>query len=129
MDLGDAFSGPGICRMLLLKWRSISICGGFLFLILVYLYRGSSWTSGRYVDFGYSKHYPSKETLKSLSLTEEQCEDTFPGLTREIDIAAARGPFDLKKGPDVAHGSVEGRIKDGKVGWKIGVLCVLADRS
>jgi hypothetical protein len=102
--------------MLLLKWRSITICGVALFVILVYFYRGAFWIHGRYADFEFSRQYPSKETLKLLSLTEEQCDATFPGLTGEIDFAVTRGPFDLKKGPDVAHGSVEGRIKDGKVG-------------
>jgi hypothetical protein len=102
--------------MLLLKWRSITVCGVLLFLITVYLYRGHSWTHGRYAELELSNQYPSKETLKSLSLTDEQCDATFPGLFREIDIAVARGPFELKKGPDVAHGSVEGRIKNGKVG-------------
>lgn len=103
--------------MLRLKSRGITICGFLFFLSLVYLYRGNlNWTNGRYTDFELSKQYPSQETLRSLSLREEQCDAAFPGLTRQIDIAAARGHFDLKKGPDSAHGSVEGRIKDGKVG-------------
>jgi hypothetical protein len=104
--------------MLLLRWRSITICGVLLFLSLIYFYRGNSnWTGGRYTDFKLPKHYPSKQTLQSLSLTEEQCDAVFPGLTRQIDVAVARGPFDMKKGPDVAHGSVDGKIKDGKVRW------------
>jgi hypothetical protein len=104
--------------MLLLKWRSITICGVVLLLIVLYLYRGNStWTHGRSDGIEFSKQYPSKETLKSLSLIEEQCDATFPGLTEEIDLAVARGPFNLKRGPSTAHGSVEGRIKDGKVCW------------
>jgi hypothetical protein len=43
---------------------------------------------------------PSKETLNSLLLTEEQCKATFPELTREIDESVLRGPFRLKKEPD-----------------------------
>lgn len=102
---------------LLLKWRSISIYGVLLFLTLIYLSRrGSTSTAGSYADFEFSEKYPSKETLKSLSLTEEQCDATFPGLTKQIELAVARGSFELKKGPDTAHGSVDGRIKDGKVG-------------
>jgi hypothetical protein len=98
-----------------LKWRSISICGVVLFLTLIY-FTGSTWIAGRHVGFEFSKTYPSKETLKSLFLTEDQCNAAFPGLTKEVDIAAAKGPFNLKKGPASVHGSVEGRIKDGKVG-------------
>ena len=102
--------------MFLVKWRNTAICGIVLFLILAYFYRRISWTNGGYAELLYSKQYPSTETLKSLSLTEAQCDATFPGLAKEIDFAVARGPFDLKRGPDYAHGSVEGRIKDGKVG-------------
>lgn len=69
-------------------------------------------------DRGFSslswKHYPSKETLENLSLTEKQCRATFPGLMKEVDDAVARGPFDLKKEPDDYTGMVQLRIKDGK---------------
>lgn len=61
------------------------------------------------------KHYPSKETLENLSLTEEQCRATFPGLVKEIDDAVARGPFHLEKEPDDYTGMVQLRIRDGKV--------------
>ena len=61
------------------------------------------------------KYYPSKETLKNLSLTEEQCRATFPGLMMELDDAVARGPFKLEKEPDDYTGMVQLRIKDGKV--------------
>ena len=44
---------------------------------------------------------------------------TFPGLTKEIDDAVARGPFVLKKSPDKrANNPTQGRIKDGKV-WVV----------
>lgn len=59
--------------------------------------------------------YPSKETTNSLFLTEHQCRATFPGLTKEIDNAVARGPFILEKQPDDYQGLVQARIKDGKV--------------
>jgi hypothetical protein len=63
----------------------------------------------------FSKHYPSKETLEDLSLTEQQCRATFPGLMKEIDDSVARGPFNLEKEPDDYTGMVQLRIKDGKV--------------
>jgi hypothetical protein len=43
---------------------------------------------------------PSKETLGSLSLTDDQCAEAFPGLNREIENAIAQGPFELKRAPD-----------------------------
>ncbi|KAH8768815.1 glycosyl transferase family 90-domain-containing protein [Hyaloscypha finlandica] len=55
------------------------------------------------------------ETLKNLSLTEEQCRATFPGLMMEFDGAVARGPFKLEKEPDDYTGMVQLRIKDGKM--------------
>jgi len=63
---------------------------------------------------------PSKETLGSLSLTDNQCAEAFPGLNREIENAVTQGPFEMKKGPDdiIFSGSVKGRIKDGKVGLR-----------
>ena len=71
-------------------------------------------TFGKFIGL-FSTQYPSKETLESLVLTEEQCRATFPGLTNEIDDAVARGPFDLKREPDDYTGLVQGRIKNGKV--------------
>ncbi|QSZ32446.1 hypothetical protein DSL72_002020 [Monilinia vaccinii-corymbosi] len=68
-------------------------------------------------------HEPSSEILQSLSLTEEQCAATFPGLTKEIDDAVARGPFSLKRQPDHYTGLVQGRIKDGKVLFGIHNFC------
>jgi hypothetical protein len=59
----------------------------------------------------------SQETLGSLSLTDGECAEAFPGLNRETENAVAQGPFELKKGPDdiIFSGSVKGRIKNGKV--------------
>jgi len=59
--------------------------------------------------------YPSKDRTKSLFLTEHQCRAAFPGLTKEIDDAVARGPFILEKQPDDYQGLVQARIRDGKV--------------
>lgn len=53
--------------------------------------------------------------FNSLSLGESQCNALFPGLTEEIDTAVARGPFDLKLGPEDYRGLVQGKIADGKV--------------
>lgn len=63
----------------------------------------------------FSNHYPSKETLENLSLIEQQCRATFPGLMKEIDDAVTRGPFDLEKEPDDYTGMVQLRIKDGHI--------------
>src|ERR1700709_120772 len=63
----------------------------------------------------FSTSYPPKETLENLSMTEEQCQDTFPGLTKEIDDAVARGPFELERARDDYTGLVQGRIENGKV--------------
>lgn len=55
----------------------------------------------------------SSELLRNLSLGEEQCRATFPGLMKEIDDAVAEGPFALKNtGED---GLLQARIKDGQV--------------
>lgn len=53
--------------------------------------------------------------LNSLSLTERQCASAFPELNKEIDRALSQGPFDLNKVADDYSGSVQGRIKNGKV--------------
>lgn len=98
---------------MLVKWRSTSLCL-LLFIITFYYFnhaKSAAFSNGN----GSAKLYPAKETLKSLFLTEEQCDATFPDLTKEIDIAVARGPFHLQKGPKNAHGAVEGRIRDGKL--------------
>lgn len=51
-------------------------------------------------------------------LTTNECLATFPGLTREIDEAVDRGLFQLKKMPYYTTGLVQGKIENGKVGWK-----------
>jgi len=59
--------------------------------------------------------YPSEDKLENRALNEEQCRAAFPGLTKEIDDAVARGPFKLDKEPPDHQGLVQGRIKNGKV--------------
>ncbi|KAF9882001.1 duf821 domain-containing protein [Colletotrichum karsti] len=48
-----------------------------------------------------------------MFLAEEQCRSTFPGLTREIDLASAEGLFQI--GLDDASVSLLGQIKDNKL--------------
>jgi hypothetical protein len=55
----------------------------------------------------------SKELLNNRFLTAEQCAAAFPGLTKEIDDAVAKGPFVLEKSGTL--GPLVARIKDGKV--------------
>ena len=85
-----------------------------LVLAAIALLNGSSGFIYRLQNGGLLKH-PLKEELESLALTDAQCKDIFPGLTKEIDDAVARGPFDLKKQPADYTGLVQGRIKDGKL--------------
>jgi hypothetical protein len=55
---------------------------------------------------------PPPELLRNLSLNEEQCRATFPGLMKEIDDAVAEGPFTLKQ---LGDSGLQVRIKDGQV--------------
>lgn len=57
----------------------------------------------------------AKKIENSLFLNEEQCTANFPGLTKEIDDAVARGPFVLEKQPLDFIGLVQARLKNGKV--------------
>lgn len=85
-------------------------------LICIYLYnKQSTDLRSSIFQFSVDGQEPSAGILQSLSLTEDQCAATFPGLTKEIDDAVARGPFPLKRQPDHHTGLVQGRIKDGKV--------------
>ncbi|KAF8854787.1 hypothetical protein BDZ45DRAFT_747117 [Acephala macrosclerotiorum] len=61
------------------------------------------------------KSTPSKGVLDSLILSEDQCRATFPGLTKEVDEAVARGPFKLEREPDDYQGLVQARIKNRKL--------------
>ncbi|KAI8185407.1 hypothetical protein K4K51_011669 [Colletotrichum sp. SAR 10_75] len=53
------------------------------------------------------------QDFDNLHLTEEQCQETFPGLTKEIDLAVAQGPFQLNV--DDASASLLGQIKNNKL--------------
>jgi hypothetical protein len=57
----------------------------------------------------------SREMFERLDLTAEECRATFPGLTKEVDDAVNRGPFQLKKAPGYTRGLVQGKIENGKV--------------
>lgn len=54
-----------------------------------------------------------KKILNNLSLTENECRATFPGLTQQIDDVVAQGPFKVKNTGD--FGPLQGRIKDGQI--------------
>ncbi|KAK3381274.1 glycosyl transferase family 90-domain-containing protein [Podospora didyma] len=56
---------------------------------------------------------PPPEILENLSLTEDQCDAAFPGLTKEIDDVVSKGPFTVKQSGDL--GPLQGRIKDGQI--------------
>lgn len=56
------------------------------------------------------------EKGRALGLTGEQCKNGFPGLEREIENAVREGRFGLRKEEDDVPGSIQGRIRDGKVG-------------
>jgi hypothetical protein len=60
------------------------------------------------------QHRTDKSSLNNLFLTQEQCAAAFPALTKEIDDRVTAGPFELDWSPDY-QGSIQGRIKDGKV--------------
>ncbi|KAJ3951848.1 hypothetical protein N0V92_011728 [Colletotrichum tropicale] len=53
-----------------------------------------------------------EQDFDNLRLTEEQCQETFPGLTKEIDLAVAQSPFRLNI--DDASASLLGQIKNNK---------------
>lgn len=57
------------------------------------------------------------ELLNNRLMTAQQCADTFPGLTKEIDDLVAKGPFTLTKTGEL--GPLLARIKDGKVGYLV----------
>ncbi len=87
----------------------------FLIVVTCVLYGFYHGISGLRNTLSFSKKVPSKETLNSLSLGKDQCRNTFPEVTKEIDDAVARGPFKLEREPDDYQGLVQARIKGGKV--------------
>ncbi|KAB5539230.1 glycosyl transferase family 90-domain-containing protein [Coniochaeta sp. 2T2.1] len=68
------------------------------------LTRSSSVTNGR---------HPLQNTHTSLDLTTEQCESTFPGLTKDIESTVALGSFKIQ--PSGSDGPLQVSIKDGKM--------------
>ncbi|KAJ0386712.1 hypothetical protein COL922a_003786 [Colletotrichum nupharicola] len=60
-----------------------------------------------------SRMSTQEQDFDNLHLTEEQCQETFPGLTKEIDLAVAQGPFQLNV--DDASASLLGQIKNNKL--------------
>ncbi|KAK3937904.1 lactation elevated protein 1 [Diplogelasinospora grovesii] len=60
-----------------------------------------------------SEWHSRTETLNNLSLTEDQCNTAFPGLTTQIDEVVAQGPFKVKQTGDM--GPLQGRIKNGQI--------------
>ncbi|GKT45134.1 uncharacterized protein ColSpa_05315 [Colletotrichum spaethianum] len=70
----------------------------------------------KYVSAQPSKTGPStvtKGNFNNLHLTEEQCQVTFPGLTKEIDVAVLEGEFQLGLG-DISA-SLLGQITDNRI--------------
>lgn len=61
-------------------------------------------------------HIYKWEKGRALGLTGQQCKNGFPGLEREIENAVREGRFGLRKEEDDVPGSIQGRIRDGKVG-------------
>ncbi|ETS82278.1 hypothetical protein PFICI_07280 [Pestalotiopsis fici W106-1] len=55
----------------------------------------------------------SEELLNNRFLTAQQCASAFPGLTREIDDAVAKGPFVLEKSGPL--GPLIAQVKNGKL--------------
>lgn len=91
----------------------------FCVLVILILYTLSPSIGDHGIVSSYSSslasQYPSEETLRSWSLTDEQCRIAFPGLLKEVDDAVTRGPFVQDKfDPENPLGPVRGRIKDGK---------------
>ncbi|KFY80465.1 hypothetical protein V499_00643, partial [Pseudogymnoascus sp. VKM F-103] len=91
---------------------------GVLIVFILYTLRSSVSFQIAVPNYSTSRanHYPSEETLRSRSLTEEQCRTAFPGLLKEVDDAVARGKFVQDTyDPENSLGPVRGRIKDGKL--------------
>lgn len=70
-------------------------------------------TGGRGGYGGTSGGGSDSELFNNRFLNAHQCAAAFPWLTREIDLAVARGPFTLKKSGPL--GPLVARIRDGKV--------------
>ncbi|KAI0427166.1 glycosyl transferase family 90-domain-containing protein [Xylaria sp. FL1042] len=56
---------------------------------------------------------PSQDVYQFLNLSEQECKDTFPDLTKDLDATIALGPFTLKQAN--GKGPLQARIKDGQL--------------
>ncbi|EJT80217.1 hypothetical protein GGTG_00220 [Gaeumannomyces tritici R3-111a-1] len=77
------------------------------------IYHMALWLMGRRRCTSLDSSSSTEPPLSSLSLTEQQCRDSFPGLMQSIDDVVAEGPFDVRD--TGASGPLQGRIKDGKI--------------
>lgn len=59
--------------------------------------------------------YDSPVTTPSLSLTQKECRNTFPGLFADLEYATRKGDIILEKDSGDYKGLVQGWIKDNKV--------------
>ncbi len=96
------------------RLRPLSVALG-LGLVVVCLYVASTeplaWTP---MPSSSSSTPPSPRSHSSLSLTDQQCRATFPGLLQSVDDIVAEGPFRLNNTGDM--GALQGRIKNGQAG-------------
>jgi hypothetical protein len=98
-----------------LRWRHIAIVVTALVVFMLYsLISFYQSESAGYPGFKPLQGPPSGAKASSLILTDKRCAAIFPDLTRQVDVAAATGPFELKRA-DEARGIVQGRIEGGKV--------------
>ncbi|KAI1420430.1 glycosyl transferase family 90-domain-containing protein [Xylaria sp. FL1777] len=56
---------------------------------------------------------PSQDLYQFLNLSEQECRDTFPNLTEDLDATVALGPFTLKQ--THGRGPLQARLKDGQL--------------
>ena len=102
-----AFSRRVFVRLVVAVLMGIVLCNFHRIFVCLALVRS-------FLD-GLRKKVPSTEVRESLVLTEDQCRATFPLLTKEIDNALARGPFQLNRSTEYYTGQIQGRIRDGRI--------------
>jgi hypothetical protein len=111
------------------SWRPVYLllgaCSFFYLLLLFYIdpSRGLSYFSRT------SHHYqhglqPPGDLFSSLGLTTEQCDTTFPLLTKDIRETVALGPFDLK--PAGNGGLLQVRILNGQARFLLSSVVAVA---
>lgn len=95
------------------RWLWVCVALWFLLFILAKsLLPHDNITSTYFRALGFEQRH-SQSLLDSLDLDEEQCETSFPWLSKDVDDMIALGPFKLKQAGD--GGPVQARIKDGQV--------------